>query len=105
MPSPRTESHWDAAAEEKTWRETLDRTRPLLDQFEEKSGASRSQFYVLCLSEQDAAAHFTRPECFKSRVVFIAELKRLKVSPTTPSRPVPSVEAYQSAQKWWLDFL
>jgi hypothetical protein len=41
--------------------------------------------------------------CFSTRASFLAEVRRLISEPTTPSRPVHSLEAYRSAQKWWLE--
>jgi len=105
MPLPSTEHVWDGAAEEKSWRESAASARRGQDMMEQKAGAATSDFYVLCLSELDAADCFIRPECFVSRAAFVAELRRLLVEPTTPSRPVPSVEAYQHAQKFWLEFM
>jgi hypothetical protein len=105
MPWQSTEDVWDAALEEKTWRETVESARRGQDMMEQKAGAKTSDFYVLCLSELDAVDCFIRPECFVSRAAFVAELRRLMVEPTTPSRPVPSVEEYQRAQKFWLEFM
>ena len=96
---------WDAAGEEKSWRESAARAERGQDTLEQKAGATTSDFYVLCLSELDAVNCFVRPECFVSREAFVAELRRLLVEPTTPSRPVPSIEAYQHAQKFWLEFV
>jgi hypothetical protein len=62
-----------------------------------------SSFYVLCLAETDAISSFRAPECFSSRAAFVTELRRLIAEPTTPSRPVPSVQAYRDSQKWFLE--
>ena len=105
MPPPCTEHLWDAAAEEKSWRQSAASARRGQDMLEHKPGATTSDFYVLCLSELDAVNCFARSECFVSRAAFVAELRRLLVEPTAPSRPVPSVEAYQHAQKFWLEFV
>ena len=105
MPSPSTADVWDSAAEEKSWRETVETARRGQDMLEQKAGGKISDFYILCLSELDAAVRFTRPDCFVSRAAFVAELQRLMVEPTTPSRPVPSVEGYQRAQRYWLEFM
>lgn len=105
MPWESTADVWDAAVEEKTWRETTERARQGQDMLEHKVGAMASDFFVLCLSELDAVDCFTRPECFVSRTTFVAELRRLMVEPTTPSRPVASVEGYQRAQRFWLEFM
>ena len=71
MPSPITENVWEAAAEEKYWRETAETARRGQDMMEQKAGGKISGFYVLCLSELDAAVHFTRPECLASRAAFV----------------------------------
>ena len=96
---------WDPAVEEGYWRESMVRARQGQDMLEPKAGGQPSGFYVLCLSELDAVVEFTRPECFVSRAAFVAELRRLMVEPTTPSRRVPSLEAYQSSQRFWLEFM
>jgi len=50
----------------------------------------------------DAATQFVKPEFFASREAFLAELRRLMIEPTTPSRAVPSIQEYQGAQRRWL---
>lgn len=105
MPWHSVEDVWDSAIEEQTWRETADRARRGQDMLERKAGGKTSDFYVLCLSELDAVVEFTRPECFTSRARFVAELRRLMTEPTTPSRPVPSIEGYQHCQRFWLEFM
>jgi hypothetical protein len=92
-------------AEEKRWRKSIAESLPVMEQLEPKDGKPASGFYVLCLAELDGVRQITRPECFQSRDVLLAELRRLMVEPTLPSRPVPDVRAYQAAQKWWLEFL
>jgi hypothetical protein len=93
-----TDDGWHPVAEEKFWRETLKDHRAGLEAIEQKLG-NTSGFYLYLLSEFDAAVHFTRPECFVSRAAFVAELRRLMVEPSAPSRPIPSVEDYQRAQR------
>jgi hypothetical protein len=66
-------------------------------------GSPSSGFYVLCLAELDAISSFHAPECFSSRAALIEELRRLIAAPTSPSRPVPSVQAYRDSQKWFLE--
>src|SRR5712672_650835 len=105
MASPVTDDDWDAAAEEEAWRDTAHRGRIGQDQLERKCGDAKSGFYTVCLSELDAVVHFTRPECFTSRSAFVAELRHLMAVPTTPSRPVPSLDEYQRGQKFWLEFM
>lgn len=95
---------WDAAAEEKSWRESMEKARQGQDMFK-KTGAEASGFYVLCLSELDAGIQLSKPEYFVSRAAFIAGCRSLLIEPTTPSRPVPSVEAYRQSQKLWLEFI
>jgi hypothetical protein len=102
MPWESVEDIWDAPVEEQSWRETVEKARKGQDELEKAGG---SDFYVLCLSELDAVVEFTRPECFVSRAAFVAELRRLMVDSTTPSRPVPSIEGYQRAQRFWLEFM
>ncbi len=105
MPTSPGEKPWDAVAEEKRWRKTIADSLPVMEKLEPKGNKPASGFYVLCLAELDGARHFTRPECFQSRDLFLTELRRLMVEPTIPSRPVPDVPAYQGAQKWWLEYL
>jgi hypothetical protein len=104
MASPATNAVWDAASEEKSWSESMESARRVQDMFK-KTGADASGFYALCLSELDAGAHLCNPEFFVSRAAFVAECRRLLAKPTTPSRPVPSVEGYQHAQRCWLEFI
>jgi hypothetical protein len=95
-----TDDGWDPVAEEKFWRETLIDHRAGLEAIEQKlSSFGSSGFYLNLLAEFDAAVHFTRPECFVSRAAFVAELRRLMVEPPAPSRPLPSVQDYQRAQR------
>jgi hypothetical protein len=99
---PSTDDIWDAAAEEKWWREELDMMRHGTSAI---AGCKTNGFYTACLGGLDAATHFTKPECFVSRVAFVAELRRLVTDPTAPSRPVPSLERYQQAQGRWLQVI
>lgn len=97
-----THDGWDPVAEEIFWRETLQAHRAGLQAIEQKAG-NTSGFYLNLLSEFDAAVCFTRSECFVSRAAFVAELRRLMIEPPAPSRPVPSVEEYQRAQRILLE--
>ena len=103
MTSPLTDNHWDAAVQEKRWRSSTESVRQALDQLGQKLAASSPDFYVLCLAELDAVGGFNWSECFSSRAVFLSELRRLIAKPSTPSRPVPNVQAYRDSQKWWLE--
>ncbi|HUA69037.1 MAG TPA: hypothetical protein VMA13_10875 [Candidatus Saccharimonadales bacterium] len=105
MATSEIKNQWDAVAEEKKWRKSLATAESGQDQLEPKAGKPPSGFYVLCLAELDAAMQFTKPEFFRTREEFIAELKLLMIKPMMPSRPVPDVLVYQGAQKWWLEFL
>ena len=99
------EDVWDPAVEEAYWRQSVERARQGQDMLEPKAGAEVSGFYVLCLSELDAVVQFTRPECFVSRAAVVGELRQLMAGPTAPSRPVPSIEAYEECQRFWLEFM
>jgi len=103
MTSPLRDS-WDPALQEKRWRSALDKGRRAMDQLGPQLVTSSPGFYVLCLAEVDAAAAFHSPQCFTSRATFFAELRRVIAQPTTPSRPVPSVQAYIDSQKWFLEW-
>src|SRR5258706_16172055 len=94
---------WDAAAEEKWWREELEMMRHGADGSEQKAGITTSGFYTARMGGLDAASQFTKPKYFVSRTAFVAELRRLMAEPTAPSRPVPSVEEYQRLQRRWLE--
>ena len=73
------------------------------DVIEQKFGFNTTGFYVVVVGALDAATHFVEPEYFVSREAFLEELRRLMVEPTTPSRPVPSIEEYLHSQKRWLE--
>jgi hypothetical protein len=98
-----TDHVWDAAAEERHWREELEMMRHGADAIEQKAGLKNTGFYIACVGGLDAAIHFTKPERFVSRAAFVTELRRLVTEPTAPSRPVPSVVEYQRAQRRWLE--
>ena len=100
---PPGDRHWDAAAEEKWWREELEMMRAGANAIEQKGGLTTSGFYMACVGGLDAAAHFTKRESFGSRGAFVAELRRLMTEPTAPSLPVPSLVEYQRAQRRWLE--
>jgi hypothetical protein len=97
----------DPVAEEKTWREELQMLQAGTEAIEgnAKADLNPAGFYVVCVGGLDAATHFVKPESFASRAVFLAELRRLMIEPTLPSRPVPSIEEYQRAQKRWLELI
>ena len=99
---PSADDIWDASAEETWWRDELETMRHGADAIEKKAGLQTTGCYIACLGGLDAATHFTKPEYFVSRAVFVAELRRLVTHPTAPSRPVPSVEQYQQTQERWL---
>jgi hypothetical protein len=103
MPWESANDVWDASVEERSWRGIVEKARKAQDMLEQEIVEKISSFYVLCLSELDAAVEFTRPESFLTRTAFVAELKRLIAHPTAPSRPVPNVKDYQRAQKLWLE--
>ena len=103
MAASPTQDHWDAAAEERKWRESMERGRKAREGLDEQLSKSSPDFHLLCLAELDAGGHLLRPEYFSTRVVFVAQLRRLIAEPTAPSRPVPSIEAYRDSQKWWLE--
>ena len=105
MASPIGAEAWDGIAEEKRWREMVEAVRSGMDRSSQKTDGALLGFHVLCLAELDAASHFTRPECFVTRAAFVAELRRLIAEPTTPSRTVSSVRAYNDSQKWWLEWI
>ena len=96
---------WDAAAEEKWWREEVEMMRHGTDAVERKAGLSTSGFYIASVGGLDAATHFTITKFFVTRAAFVAELRRLMTEPTAPSRPVPSVEEYQRSQRHWLEII
>lgn len=96
---------WDAAAEEQWWREELEMMRHGTDAVEQKAGLNTSGFYIASVGGLDAATHFTIPEFFVTRATFVAELRRLMIEPTAPSRPIPNVEEYQRAQRHWLEII
>jgi hypothetical protein len=100
---PSADDIWDAASEEKWWREELEIMRHGADAIEQKAGLSTTGFYVACVGGLDAATRFTKPECFVSRAAFVTELQRLLIEPTAPSRPVPSVAEYQQTQRGLLE--
>jgi hypothetical protein len=77
----------------------------LLDEFQPEPEKLRYGFYTLCLAELGAATHLVRSDVFGTREIFIAELKRLEVHPTKPSRVVSDLQEYNAAQKWWIENL
>jgi hypothetical protein len=103
MVPPQKEDRWDAAAEEKKWRVSLERGRHAQNQLGDQLSKSSPDFNLLCLAELDAGSQLLRPEYFASRATFLAQLKRLIAAPTQPSQPVPSLQAYRDSQKWWLE--
>jgi len=105
MATSHTENCWDAVAEEMRWRRSTESSRKAQDQFGEPLSKSSPGLYVLCLAQLDAGSALMRSGCFSSRAVFVAELRRLITEPTTPSQPVPDLQAYRDAQKSWLGSL
>ena len=69
------------------------------DAIEQKAGFNTAGFYVVCVGGLDAATHFVKPDYFVSRAAFLAELRRLMIEPTPPSRGVPSIDEYQRSQR------
>lgn len=96
------DDNWDPVAEEKFWHEELQIMQHGADAIERRFGPNTTGFYVVCVGGLDAALEFAKPEFFVSRAAFLAELRRLTIESTTPSRAVPSIEGYQSAQRRWL---
>lgn len=94
---------WNPVAEEKTWREELEMMRAGTEAIERKADLITNGFYIACVGGRDAATHFVQPEYFVSRAAFLAELRRLMMEPTTPSRRVPSIAEYQRSQRHWLE--
>ena len=103
MAASQTEDRWDPAVEEKKWRQSMESGLKAQDQLGEQLSKSSPDFHLLCLAELDAGIHLLRPQYFSSRATFVAQLRRLIAQPTTPSRPVPSIQAYRDSQKWWLE--
>ena len=97
------QDRWDAAAEETKWRDALDSGNHVQNQIGDQLSKSSPDFKLLCLAELDAGSQLLRPEYFASRATFVAQLRRLIASPTQPSQPVPSLQAYRDSQKWWLE--
>jgi hypothetical protein len=104
MAKPQTNRHWDAVAEQKRWRAALESARKMQGQL---GGAFKplQGFSLLCLAELDAGNCLMEADCFSSREAFLAAVKRLIAEPTTPSQPVPSLQAYTNSQKSWLELL
>jgi len=96
---PRDKDKWDAALREECWRNSVEKSRQAFAKLEANPSTG---FYLLCLAEVDAISSFNAPDCFNSRVAFVAELRRLIAAPTTPSRPIPNLQAYKDSQKWFL---
>lgn len=104
MKSLPTQRAWDAAAEQQRWRKSLETAEKMQDKFgDAPKGASG--FILLCLAELDAGIRLGQSEYFSSRAAFLAEVRRLIAEPTTPSRPVASIEGYRASQKLWLEFI
>ena len=95
---------WDAAAEEKKWRDDLHGMRHGTNGVE-KAGLHTSDFYTACMAALDAATQFTKPQFLVTRAAFVAELRRLMIQPTTPSRPVANIDKYDRVQRRWLEDL
>src|SRR5688572_21826124 len=98
-------NNWDGDSVEKKIRNALEDGWQVLDEFEPEPGKPRYGFYTLCLAELDAATHLVRSNVFGTREIFVAELKRLMLQPTKPSRAVSHLQEYNAAQKWWIENL
>ncbi len=94
---------WDGAAEEKRFRESLRRAREADAELGEQLSRSSPDFQLLSVAELDAAERIVESGCFGSREALLAELRRLIAEPVSPSRHVPSIQAYHDCQKWWLE--
>ena len=105
MSTPLRAHPWDATAEEKRFRESLERAHRAQNDLGEQLSKSSPDFHLLCVAELDAGSQLVQSGCFSTREAFVAELKRLIAEPTVPSRPVPSLQAYKDSQKWWLESL
>jgi hypothetical protein len=97
------QDRWDAVAEQTKWREAVESESHVQNQVGDQLSKSSPPFNLLCLAELDAGSQLLHPEYFASRATFVAQLRRLIASPTQPSRPVPSLQAYKDSQKWWLE--
>lgn len=102
MGSPRIDE-WDAAAEEKRFRESLRRAREADAELGEQLSRSSPNFQLLSVAEIDATEQILESGCFASPDALLAELRRLIAEPVPPSRHVPSIQAYRDSQKWWLE--
>lgn len=100
---PYKDDIWDSAAEEQHWREELEIMRHGATAIEQKADLNTTDFYITVIGGLDAANQFVKPEYFVSRATFVAEIRRLLLQPTAPSRPVSSVEQYQRTQRRWLE--
>jgi hypothetical protein len=104
MTSPATKRVWNAAAEEKQWRASLETARQMQEKFGNAPEIS-SGFILLCLAQLDAGMRLLQSDCFSSRATFLAEVRRLIAEPTMPSRSVASIEGYNASQKQWLELI
>jgi hypothetical protein len=93
---------WDAAAEEKRFRESLQRARQTHAELAGQLSKSSPSFHLLSVAELDAADRIIQSRCFATRSDLLAELRRLIAEPTAPSGLVSDLQAYQASQKWWL---
>lgn len=105
MTSTNPEEDWDAVAELKTWTDMAQQAVLFQDKLEQKPGSKAFRDYALFLAELDVCVYITQPKYFTSRLAFVAELRQLMLVPTTPSRPVSSLERYQREQKNFLECL
>jgi hypothetical protein len=105
MAVTQTGVHWDSVAEQKKWLSAIERARKFQEQLDQHVPTPVSGFHLLCVAELDAGSSLASSACFASRETFFTELRRLIAEPTTPSRPVASIQAYRDAQKWWLESL
>jgi hypothetical protein len=106
MQPEKLDAGWNTTEEEERWRDMADRSAAVSEKLKDSLFSHcDSQFSILCLAEADAVRQLRIPECCYSRVAMISELRRLVAEPTSPSRPVASVEAYRASQKSWLEWL
>jgi hypothetical protein len=103
MAIPRAHVGWDAATEVRKWQRALEKGHEAQNSLGDQLSKSSPNFHLLCLAELDAGKQLLRPENFVSRTAFLDQLRRLITEPTTPSQPVPSLQAYRDSQKWWVE--
>lgn len=105
MTSSVTKGLWDGNAVKEQLCKSLANAEDAQARLGEQLSKSSPDFYHLCLAELDAGHNILRSECFETRATFLAGLRRLISEPTSPSRPVQSLQAYREKQKYWLEQL